>query len=373
MQLTSSFVAPKYAEALEIFKTIRAAEKGSQLVVKVRGETVIDLAGGVSPDSLTTVFSVSKALSALAIAKLVGDGRLDLDAKMSQYWPEFGAEGKDVFTVREVLSHRAGLTDTDPHLNGEQIHDDHAAAAALAAQRPLWAPGAGFGYHGLTIGPLMSELCYRITGKTIQQYYETEIRQPANADAFLGLPEEFEDRVTQLSMDSVMPSDEVVAKYTRPADYHSSGLAEWSRGQIGFDLLVGRAGRAFGLPSAGGVASARGLVDAMQWAVGYGSNTSGVSAEVLRDMAQMQVYGYDLALELDHRSFGTIFQKATPSLPFGSYKAFGHDGAAGALLYADPEGEIVLGYTVAKFVFPGGADREIQPIIDLVRKLAASN
>jgi CubicO group peptidase (beta-lactamase class C family) len=57
-------------------------------------------------------------------------------------------------------------------------------------------------------------------------------------------------------------------------------------------------------------------------------------------------------------------------VPIGSYRAIGHDGAAGALLYADPIGEIVFGYTCAKFTFPGGFDREIQPIIDLVRQLA---
>jgi CubicO group peptidase (beta-lactamase class C family) len=89
-------------------------------------------------------------------------------------------------------------------------------------------------------------------------------------------------------------------------------------------------------------------------------------------MSQTQVYGYDMALEIDHRSFGTVFQKSTSSLSFGSYQAFGHDGAAGALLYADPQGEIVLGYTVSRFTVPGGADAAIQPIIDLVRKIAAA-
>jgi CubicO group peptidase (beta-lactamase class C family) len=87
-------------------------------------------------------------------------------------------------------------------------------------------------------------------------------------------------------------------------------------------------------------------------------------------MAQTQVFGYDLGLEMEHRSFGTIFQKSMPSLPFGSYKAIGHDGAAGALLYADPVGEIVYAYSVSRSVFPGGADRDMQPIIDLVRRVA---
>lgn len=372
MELTHSFTEADYSQVLEIFKQINPDEKKSQLVIKVKGKTVIDLAAGVSPDNLTTVFSVSKALSGLAIAKLVGDGLLNLDEKMAHYWPEFAAEGKADLTVRQVLSHQAGLTATHPQLSEDQVHHDHAAAAALAKQKPLWRPGSGFGYHGLTIGPLMSELCFRITGKTIQHYYDAEIRKPANADAYLGLPEELEHRVTELDLSAIPMSTERQKQFARPADYHSSGLAEWSKGTISFDFLTGREGRAFGLPSAAGVASARGLADVMQWAVGFGSNSSGVPTRVLEDMSQQQVYGYDLALEVDHRAFGTVFQKPTSSLPFGSYAAFGHDGAAGALLYADPQGEIVLGYTVAKFVAPGGFDRDLQPIIDTVRRIANS-
>ncbi len=372
MELTQNFVDPAYAQVLEIFKNIKADEKDSQLVVKVKGKTVIDLAAGVGPDSLTTVFSVSKALSGIAIAKLVGEGRLNLDERMAHYWPEFAAHNKGELTVRQVLSHQAGLIATDPQLTIEMVHHDHAAAEALAAQKPLWKPLSAFGYHGLTIGPLMSELVYRITGLTIQKYFDQDVRTPANADAYLGLPESLEKRVTPLSMEAVItyPGDE--AKYARPAGFHNSGIAEWGNGNLPLDALIGRQGRAFGLASAEGVASARGLADVMQWALGYGGRKPGVAASAIDDMSQMQVYGYDLALDQDHRSFGTVFQKPTQAIPFGSYKAIGHDGAAGSILYADPEGEIVFAYTVARFAFPGGVDRAIQPIIDLIRKVATA-
>ncbi|MEY4320904.1 MAG: esterase [Actinomycetota bacterium] len=372
MSLTHEHFESNYSEAVEIFKNINPELKGSQLVVKVQGKTVLDLSAGVSPESLTTVFSVSKALSALAIAKLVTDGKLDFEEKVSHYWPEFAANGKANVTVRQMLSHQAGLIATDPQITVAMIHDNHAAAAALAAQKPLWRPGSGFGYHGLTIGPLMSELCFRITGLTMQQFYDREIRTPANADAYLGLPESLEQRVTELNGDVVPPSADLAARYPR-STAPQSGLASWGAGIVPFAALTNREGRAFGLPSAGGVASARGLADAMQWAMGFGSSVPGVSREVIDDMSQMQVYGYDLGLEQEHRSFGTIFQKSTPVIPFGSYRAIGHDGAAGALLYADPIGEIVFGYTVARFTYPGGFDREIQPIIDLVRRIATAN
>lgn len=367
MTLTQDFFTEEYAEAAEIFRASGPEAKGAQLVVKVKGETVLDLAAGVSPDSLTSVFSVSKALSGVALAKLRGEGKLDFDQKVAHYWPEFAANGKGEITVRQMLSHQAGLTSTDPQLTVAQLHDDHAAAEALAKQKPLWRPGAMFGYHGTTIGPLMSELVYRITGLTMQQYYEHEVRKPANADAYLGLPAEFENRVKPFDLTRVTPTAEEIAKYSRPAHAHPSGIALWSRGLVGFDVMVSREGRAFGMPSTEGVASARGMVDVMQWATGFGGHTPGVSAAALDDMSQTQVYGYDVALELEHRSFGTLFQKSTPSLSFGSYRAFGHDGAAGSLLYADPIGEIILGYSLSCFTFPGGADKAIQPIIDLLQ------
>ena len=370
MELTSSFAAPGFEEAIEVFKSIKPDEKGSQLVAKIKGETVLDLSARVSPDSLTTVFSVSKALAGLALAKLSGEGKLNFDERMSHYWPEFAQNGKAELTVRQVLSHQCGLTDTDPHLTEDQIFDDHAAAAALAAQKPLWRPGSAFGYHGMSIGPLMSELVFRITGQTIQHYYDKEIRTPANADAYLGLPESQEHRVTQLSMERVVTNVGDEEKYARPAGWHPGGTSDWGMGRIPLDSMVGRKGRAFGLSSGMGVASARGLADAMQWAVGYGNHTPGVSPAALEDMSQTQVYGYDILLEQEHRSHGTVFQKPTQNMPFGSYKAIGHDGAAGAMIYADPHGEIVLGYTVARFAFPGGVDRGIQPIIDLLRSKA---
>lgn len=373
LNLSSEFISSEYAEILDIFKKIRPEQKGSQLVITVGGQKVVDLSAGVDPDNLTTIFSVSKVLSAIALGKIASDGELDFDEKVSYYWPEFAENGKREITVRQMLSHQAGLTATDPQLTLEMIHDDHEAASALAKQKPLWRPGAGFGYHGLTLGPLISELCFRITGLTIQNYYEENVRQLAAADAFLGLPEALEFRVKEMNPNRLEPTDEIAAAFSRNPDVRQSGLSQWGMGTIPIRERYSRAGRAFGLASSEGVASARGLAQLMQWATGFGGQNPGVETQVLEDMSQLQVYGYDLSLEQDHRAYGTIFQKCSSLMPFGSYQAFGHDGAAGSLLYADPKGEIIFSYSVARFTSPGGYDREIQPIIDLVRKIATAN
>ncbi|MFX5937843.1 serine hydrolase, partial [Acinetobacter baumannii] len=60
----------------------------------------------------------------------------------------------------------------------------------LARQRPLWRPGAGFGYHGITIGILMEELVRRVAGAELQEVFESRLRAPRDIDFFLGLPDD---------------------------------------------------------------------------------------------------------------------------------------------------------------------------------------
>jgi CubicO group peptidase (beta-lactamase class C family) len=379
MPLVQNHFHPDYSHIAQLFEDYAGAEEEAQLVVYVGGELVLDLSSNTSPDSLTTVFSVSKALAAMALAKLVDRGQLDLDQTVAHYWPEFAAKGKEQVTVRQLLSHQAGLPETDIPLTAEQFLDDHAAAEALANQRPFWYPGKGHGYHGLTIGSLMSELCFRITGKTVQQYYEAEVRALAakagahGADAYLGLPAELEPRVLEL-LPVYPPTAEQAAEFAPPARWSPSpiGVHIFGRGLAGF--VTSAEGRRFGLASAGGVASARGLASIFQWATGFGDSAkAGIDPDVLDRFAQLQAYGLDLVLDIPTRAYGVVFMKPNPMHAFGSHRAFGHDGAAGAFAYADPIGEIVLGYTIRRHPFPGGMDRRLNPIIAALRAVATGS
>ena len=373
MAITQNFFDPSYAEAAELFAAYASPESEAQLAVYVGGKLVLDLASNASPDALTTVYSVSKALSAVALAKLVDRGQLDLDQTVAHYWPEFAQNGKGEVTVRQLLSHQAGLPETTPLLTSEQFLDHHAAADALAAERPWWRPGSGHGYHGLTIGPLMSELCFRITGKPIQEFYETEVRVPAAADAYLGLPEELEPRVLTL-LPGNPPTPAQLEQCAPQRNWRPGpiGAAVFGRG-LGDAHVTSSAGRRFGLPSAGGVASARGLASVFQWATGYGSTSGGgISKDTLEAFSQVQAYGIDLVLDIPTRSYGVVFMKPHPLHAYGSRRAFGHDGAGGAMVFADPEGEIVLGYTLRRVEFPGGMDPRLYPVLDSIRAVATA-
>ena len=128
------------------------------------------------------------------IARLVDAGLLDPDVPVVHYWPEFGAEGKREISVRQLLSHQAGVPAIDGRFRLEEVLDSAAGAERLAAQRPFWRPGSAFGYHALTIGLLMEELVRRVTGTSLQDVFEREIRSPRDADFYLGLPEALDAR-----------------------------------------------------------------------------------------------------------------------------------------------------------------------------------
>lgn len=372
MAVTQNFCEPKYSAAAETFLNYADTNAHAQLAVYVGGHLVLDLAANISPDSLLTVYSVSKALASLALAKLVDDQKLNLDECVAHYWPEFAAEGKAKITVRQLLSHQAGLPETDLGLTEEQYLSDHGASSALAAQKPFWYPGNAHGYHALTLGPLMSELCFRITGQTIQQFYEANVRSLAKADAYLGLPAELEPRVIELEA-GLPPTPEQLAKYGPQPGFRPGPYAAHVFGNAAGGIITSEAGRRFGLASASAMASARGLAEAMQWAVGYGNPDGGaISASVLKEFAQAQVYGNDTVVGNQIRSYGIGFMKPTSSFSFGSHQAFGHDGAGGALILADPVGQIVVGYTLRRTEYPGGMDPRLFPVLDAIRDAVRS-
>ena len=72
-------------------------------------------------DTLQLVFSTTKGLTAIAVALCVQRGLLDYDARVTDYWPEFAANGKGDVTVAQLLSHQAGLAIVDGALTLDEV------------------------------------------------------------------------------------------------------------------------------------------------------------------------------------------------------------------------------------------------------------
>lgn len=348
------------------FKWCIPESDGAQLVVYSNGEKVIDVATGIDSDSLTGIFSVSKALTALSVAKLVDQGRVNLHEKVASYWTEFAQSGKENITVLQLLTHQAGLPETRIGLTAQQWHSHHEAASLLAESEPFWKPGSGFGYHAVTIGILINELFHRITGVSVQEFYEREIRKPIEADAYLGLPENLHSRfMAPLQPPTPLPD---LDKDSLAEHVWGRFVSETKKSNGVEELLFTKERLEFGAPAVGGVTSARGLAKVFNWATNYGHDNSGISRETLHLFGATHVKGLDIVQNIQDRHHGIIFMKPTLSCPFGSNNAFGHDGAGGAIVFADPDKKLVFAYTVRRLTYPGGLDQRILPIIQKLIK-----
>ncbi|MDQ0664307.1 CubicO group peptidase (beta-lactamase class C family) [Arthrobacter ulcerisalmonis] len=340
MQTSLGFVAPGYENVLALFESFLAGDSrySAQVAAYRNGLPVVRLAGGpdMAADTLTGAYSCSKGVAAMVIALLVQDDVLNLDKTVAHYWPEFAAQGKDRLLVREALSHQAGLMGVEGGFGLDEFTTP-AAAARLAAAAPAWEPGRQFGYHALTIGILMEELCRRITGEALQDVYDRRIRKPQEVDFFLGLPEDQEPRYRD-----VIYAEDPGQVWVDPLSLE--GLNSNAPVSTIMELPNIRSVRAAGMSAAGGVGSADGLARL------YAAATTGVdgsqpflAARTVQAMTREQVWGLDRSSGLDN-AFAVVFMKPHPSRNFGSHRAFGHEGANAALGFADPSYGLGFGY-----------------------------
>jgi CubicO group peptidase (beta-lactamase class C family) len=352
---------PRFANIAAKLHAHAAVHPGfsAQLSIRIGDGLVCDeLAGtGLDVDSMTGVYSVTKGVAALVIAQLVYDGALELDRAIVDYWPEFGAQGKTAITVRQALSHRAGLPVAARTLSIGELADA-GAASVLAEQRPLWAPDSAFGYHALTIGILMEELVRRSAGTTLQRFFETQIREPLAADFYLGLPEDLDHRYRWVEDPRLDPTQAAEVASRPPVDALAAAVfsntdAPDDRSPQGVstnNVAIRRRGPA----AIGGVGNARGL-SSLYAATLAGARRPIAAPDVFADLAQQQSWGIDRVLNVAN-CFGTVFMLPQPRMPFGSVGAYGHDGAGGALAFADPTTGVAFAYIPSPMQYPGGAD-----------------
>lgn len=371
-------VAAGFEPVRDVFAAVMAAEApdyAAQLAVYRHGEPVVDLWTGMAADSLTCVFSSTKGAAYLVVALLVQEGVLDLDQRVSHYWPEFAAEGKQDVTLRDLLAHRAGVPGADGGFSLDEVADDRVIAARLAGQRPFWRPGAGFGYHGLSVGALAGEVVFRATGMTLHAIYETRIRAPHGLDLHMGLPEALEARFLttlpmqptaeeQAQLDAAVQGPQSLSAITY--NRHVSEAVEL------WNLANHRVVRAKGPSSYGGVGSARGLAGMYAAAIsGIGGRPPLLTAATAAAFAQIQSVGMNLVNRMP-AVFAVGFQAADHVYPVLGQGAFGHGGAAGSQAFADPRSGLAYGYARRRFAFPGGAAPENLHLVKAVHAAAGA-
>lgn len=238
--------------------TASGREPGGAVCVLRGDEVVVDHVVGTrdgrtawSPDTLVMTYSVAKPFAALTVLDVVAAGDLGLDQRVADLWPEYAAHGKGATTVRQVLSHQAGVP-VFPQAAADLAVDDLAGLTeTLAGAVPDHAPGAAIAEHALTYGHLCDALVRRATGDDLADRF-ARIAAEHGWDLHL--------RVAEADLGRVA---DVVALRGWPGVYTEDPL--WGpamarpAGTLDPDVLNGERFRTCSFPAIGLHASARGL------------------------------------------------------------------------------------------------------------------
>ncbi|MFE3258015.1 serine hydrolase domain-containing protein [Nocardia sp. NPDC059091] len=350
-------VDPAFRAVREVFESSFADGRnaGAAVAVFVDGRAVVDLWGGVADaranrlwerDTPVVTFSCTKALTATAALAVAHDRGIGWGEPVTTWWPEYGAAGKESTTLADLLAHRAGLPAFDRPVSVEEAADPAAMAALLAAQQPIWSPGAEHGYHALTFGWLVGEFVRRHTESTVGDY----VRRRFGEELWIGAP----PYVARQSARTAFPPAREMA-WTDPGPILADTVTRMAAAYRDPGSLAMRASTnpvgsynkpevlAGGWPASGLVTTARAL------ARFYSDLVSGalLPMAVLRDAVREQVRGPDSVLLLES-AFGLGYMLPCENfiLPEPARSsAFGHPGAGGALGLGDLGNRVAIAFT----------------------------
>jgi len=355
-----------FQEVAEIFAQNfnKYNEIGASLCVAVDGEITLDLWAGYKNEertnewdknTLSVAFSSTKAALALCAHLLIDRGDLHPDEKVTKYWPEYGKKGKEETTVEMILNHSAGLPTLRTEVKERGFLDWDYMVKLIENEEPFWKPGEQTGYHMMTTGWLIGEIIRRVSGKSLGQFFNDEIREPYNLDYWIGLPESEDERVAHITpftpSATDKPSGFANAFRADPNSIQRLSLTNTGR----YDYNAKETYRAE-LGAIGGITNARSL--AKMLAPLAQNNGDLLSKSSVKRLSEKNVkssidtmllfptsFSQGFMLNMDNRD---NFEGEGGSFLIGQ-NAFGHVGYGGSsATFADPDKKVSFGYLVNK-------------------------
>lgn len=379
--VVDGFCDPAFQSARDAFETnfTQRDELGASLCVFKGGKKVVDLWGGYKDaektlvwdkDTISIVFSCTKAATALCLHILIDRGLIALDDLVSQYWPEFAKNGKEATTVRMMLEHSSGVPAFRDPIKPSGYCDFDYMVKRVEDEEAFWEVGTKGGYHMVSFGWTVGELVRRVSGQSLGAFFRDEIARRYDLDFHIGLPETEFSRVANMTSYSPSPTDQF-------SDFALSLMQNPK--SLQFLSLMNNGHWDFNSPQswiaeiggAGGISNARGLAGMYQALIGPGSflsqaridDMSKVSRENETDQTLLipTRFGQGFMLSMENKDV----RGAGNSAVIGK-TAFGHVGMGGSIGFADPEAGLAFGYTMNRM---GGGillNERGQSLIDVI-------
>ncbi|MEP5763698.1 MAG: serine hydrolase domain-containing protein [Halieaceae bacterium] len=346
---------------------------GAAVCVYHRGERVVDLWGGYSDDegtlwrrdTMAPSFSTTKGVASTLLHIYADRGLIDYDARVADYWPEFGQAGKQDITVRQVMAHQSGLYHIRQMIDHvDRMLDWKHMIRAIEQTEPAHTPGTRTGYHGLTYGFIVGEIIQRVSGKKFAGLVQSEIARPLGLDGlYIGTPKREISRAAKLIFPERTQSL-VRSSLGSRLERHASRLSAILR-KLGvdsdlssiFDALAPRGISDFdfgspetlsvAIPAGNGLFTARSLAKVYALLANGGEldgvrllspDTVAAASTLQRPTGRNSVIPFDMRWRLGYH--GVFTTRGTPR------EAFGHFGFGGSGAWADPTRELAVAMIV---------------------------
>ena len=341
-------------------------EVGASLAVMLDGEMVLDLWGGYADgartrpwerDTIVNLFSTTKGITAICANRLIEQGKLDPEAPVAKYWPEFAQAGKDKLPVSYLLNHKAGLPAVKDMLPLDASYQWEPLRDALAAQEPWWEPGTKHGYHAVTFGTLVGEVIRRVTGVSVGTYFRTEFAEPLGIDMKIGFGPELDARVADTipaAFQAPPPGHPLAEAFANPMSMTFKAFMLSPLPMMNPNYMNTREWRAAEMPAANGHGNARALAT-IYGALARGGEAGGVQVlqrETIDEMRKEQSNGTDAVLMIPSRFSRGFFMELPEYGLTPNATLFGHPGLGGSFGLADPETKLGIGYAMNKMYLP---------------------
>ncbi len=184
------------------------------LCIRRRGEVILDRTIGhargnspddpegaplvqATPDTLFNFFSGSKAVTAMLIHLLSQREQLHVDEPVATFIPEFARNRKQRITIRDLLTHRAGIPEVPAGVvDLDLLQEPQQILELIYELEPTYRPGTVPAYHAVTSGFIFAEIIKRVTRTDIREFLRREISEPLRMNHFnYGVPEARLDEV----------------------------------------------------------------------------------------------------------------------------------------------------------------------------------